>query len=200
VAPTQAVILPIWGRKDADRGAVRDAADRVRRMLLDAGLRVEVDWSEEKQIGWKHNEWTLKGVPVRIELGPRDVTDEQAVLVRRDDPNPRPEKKAVPWSGLASALSETLASIQSNLYERAAALRTAKTTSVETFDELRAIVEGPRGFISAHWCGSAACEATVKEQTGATIRCLPQNAPQEDGRCIVDGQPSTARVLFARAY
>src|SRR5918995_590924 len=131
----EAVMLPIWGRKDADRGAVRDAADRVRRMLLDAGLRVEVDWSEEKQIGWKHNEWTLKGVPVRIELGPRDVADEQAVLVRRDDPNPRPEKKAVPWSGLASALSETLSSIQSNLYERAVALRTAKTTSVETFDE-----------------------------------------------------------------
>ena len=97
VAPTQAVILPIWGGR---RGgpAIRDAADRCRE-LLDAGPRVEVDWSEEKQIGWKHNEWTLKGVPIRIELGPRDVADEQAVLVRRDDPT-RAEK-AVAWSALA---------------------------------------------------------------------------------------------------
>ena len=106
VAPTQAVILPIWGRKPEERPAIRDAADRLRRELLDAGLRVEVDWSEEKQIGWKHNEWTLKGVPIRIELGPRDIADEQAVLVRRDDPNPRPEKRSVAWSALADELSD----------------------------------------------------------------------------------------------
>jgi prolyl-tRNA synthetase len=200
VAPTQAVILPIWGRKPEERPAIREAADRLRRSLLDAGLRVEVDWSEEKQIGWKHNEWTLKGVPVRIELGPRDVADEQAVMVRRDDPNPRPEKRAVAWSGMAAALRETLDSIQANLFERAAALRTAKTTSVSTFEELSAIVDGSRGFINAHWCGSAECEATIKTETGATIRCLPLNAPAEDGQCIVDGRPSAARVVFARAY
>ncbi|MGE3272458.1 MAG: proline--tRNA ligase [Chloroflexota bacterium] len=200
VAPTQAVILPIWGRKDDDRNLVKDAADRLRRELLDAGLRVEVDWSEEKQIGWKHNEWTLKGVPVRIELGPRDVANEQAVLVRRDDPNPRPEKRSVSWAGLAAELRTTLDAIQANLYQRALDLRTAKTQTVDTLEELAAIVEGPRGFIRAHWCGDGACEATVKEQTGATIRCLPLNEPREDGRCIVDGRPSTARVLFARAY
>src|SRR5262249_18725373 len=103
-------------------------------------------------------------------------------------------------SGLASALSETLSSIQANLFARAAEMRTAKTTNVETFDELQAIVEGPRGFINAHWCGSPECEATIKERTGATIRCLPLEAPRDDGRCIVDGRPSMARVLFARAY
>jgi prolyl-tRNA synthetase len=139
-------------------------------------------------------------VPVRIELGPRDVADEQAVLVRRDDPNPRPEKKAVHWSGLSSALSETLSAIQANLFARAAAMRTEKTHSVESLDELRAIVDGSRGFISAHWCGAAECETTVKNQTGATIRCLPLEAAREDGRCIVDERPSAARVLFARAY
>ena len=200
VAPTQAVILPIWGRKPEERPAIRDAADRLRRELLDAGLRVEVDWSEEKQIGWKHNEWTLKGVPIRIELGPRDISDEQAVLVRRDDPNPRPEKRSVAWSALADELKTTLDAIQANLFERAAALRTAKTTNVESFEELSAILEGPRGFMNAHWCGAPECEATIKEKTGATIRCLPLKAPAEDGRCIVDGRPSAARVLFARAY
>ena len=201
VAPIQAVVLPIWGRKDADRGAVRDAADKVRKTLRDAGLRVEVDWSEEKQIGWKHNEWTLKGVPIRIELGPRDVADEQAVLVRRDDPNPgRPEKRPVPWAGLADTLRQTLDAIQANLYARAVAQREAMTRTADSFDEFRAIVEGPRGFIRAHWCGSPECEAQIKDQTSATIRCLPLDAPAEDGACIVDGRPSKARVLFARAY
>jgi prolyl-tRNA synthetase len=97
-------------------------------------------------------------------------------------------------------LRETLDSIQASLYERAAAVRTAKTKDVETFEELSAIIEESRGFINAHWCGSAACEATVKERTGATIRCLPLGASAEDGPCIVDGRPSAARVVFARAY
>ncbi|MCC6177821.1 MAG: proline--tRNA ligase [Chloroflexi bacterium] len=201
VAPTQAVILPIWGRKDADRGAVRDAADHVRRLLVDAGIRVEVDWSEEKQIGWKHNEWTLKGVPIRIEIGPRDVADEQAVLVRRDDPNPgRPEKRAVGWSALAEEVRATLDAIQQNLYRRALAAQHANTHDANSFEELATIMEGPRGFIRAHWCGSADCEATIKERTGATIRCLPLDAPREEAACIVDGRPSTMRVIFARAY
>jgi prolyl-tRNA synthetase len=201
VAPVQAVILPIWGRKDDDKERVREAADRVLRQLRDAGLRVEVDWSEEKQIGWKHNEWTLKGVPVRIELGPRDVADQQAVLVRRDDQNPgRPEKRPVPWADLATELRVTLDAIQKNLYDRAAAMRTETSHTVDTLDDLQAVVDGPRGFIRAHWCGRSECEATVKDRTGATIRCLPLHAEREDGQCIVDGRPSEARVLFARAY
>jgi prolyl-tRNA synthetase len=200
VAPTQAVILPIWGRKDADRGAVREAAERLRRELA-AEFRVEVDWSEEKQIGWKHNEWTLKGVPIRIEVGPRDVENGQAVVVRRDDPNPgRPAKQAVGWGALAVTLRETLDAVQANLFRRALALRDANTRTADTVDELAEIMERSRGFIRAHWCGSPACEATVKERTGATIRCLPLDAPREAGACIVDGRPSQARVLFARAY
>jgi prolyl-tRNA synthetase len=200
VAPTQAVILPIWGRKDADRGAVREACESLRKQLADRFL-VEVDWSEEKQIGWKHNEWTLKGVPVRIEVGPRDVADRQAVLVRRDDPNMgKPEKRAVSWDGLADALGETLDAIQANLFARALAHREANTHVVDSLDELARIIEGPRGFIRAHWCGAPECEAAVKERTGATIRCLPLDAPEEEGRCIVDGRPSRMRVLFARAY
>ena len=200
VAPVQVIILPIWGGKDADLGAVRDAAAHLQRELA-ATVRVEVDWSEEKQIGWKHNEWTLRGVPVRLELGPRDVAAEQAVLVRRDDPNTgRPEKRSVPWSGLSSALKETLESIQANLFRRAAELRDAETRATDTLDEFARIMEGPRGFIRAHWCGSPTCEGQIKEQTGATIRCLPLAAPAEDGPCIVDSRPSHARALFARAY
>jgi prolyl-tRNA synthetase len=128
------------------------------------------------------------------------VADEQAVLVRRDDPNPRPAKRPVAWSALADTVRDTLDEVQANLFARALALRQAKTTTVATFDELAAIIDGPRGFVQAHWCGSEACEATIKGRTGATIRCLPLDAAHEDGRCVVDGQPSTARALFARAY
>jgi prolyl-tRNA synthetase len=123
------------------------------------------------------------------------------VLVRRDDPNPgRPEKRSVAWSSVADDLRETLDAIQANLFARASAQREVMTHTVETFDELRAIIEGPRGFIRAHWCGDPVCEAKIKADTGATIRCLPLSEPAEAGHCIVDGRPSTARVLFARAY
>lgn len=200
VAPTHAVILPIWGRKDADRGAVREACEALRRQLAER-FSVEVDWSEEKQIGWKHNEWTLKGVPLRIEVGPRDVAEQQAVIVRRDDPNPgKPERRSAPWAGLTDVVSETLDAIQANLFARAVANREANTRTADSFEQLAEIMDGPRGFIRAHWCGLGACEATVKEKTGATIRCLPLNEPAEDGQCVVDGRPSQARVLFARAY
>jgi len=200
VAPIQVVILPIWGGKDSNRGAVRDAAERLRRELSEA-VRVEVDWSEDKQIGWKHNEWTMRGVPIRLELGPRDIASEQAVLVRRDDPNTgRPEKRTVPWSSLVSTIVETLDAVQSGLFKRAVEMRRAQSRTASTLDEFAQIMDGPRGFIHAHWCGAMVCEARIKEKTGATIRCLPLDAPAEVGACIVDGRPSHARALFARAY
>ncbi len=200
VAPVQVAILPIWGGKGADRGAVRDAAERLQRELSNT-TRVEVDWSEEKQIGWKHNEWTLRGVPIRLELGPRDIASEQAILVRRDDPNiGRPEKRAVPWTSLAGTIGRTLEDAQSGLFKRALAAREAQTRISNTLDEFTQIMDGPRGFIRAHWCGAAVCEARIKEKTGATIRCLPLDEPAEEGTCIVDGRSSYARALFARAY
>ncbi|HYU20601.1 MAG TPA: proline--tRNA ligase [Chloroflexota bacterium] len=201
VAPIQVVILPIWGRKDADRAAIRDATVRLQRELAAANYRVEVDSSEEKQIGWKHNEWTLRGVPIRLELGPRDVAQEQVVLVRRDDPNPgRPEKRSVGWGQIAQDLGETLDAIQANLFDRAARLRDAQTRSADSLEAFAAVVDSSRGFIWAHWCGSDACEATIKDRTGATIRCLPLEPKGKRGACIVDGRRSESRALFARAY
>jgi prolyl-tRNA synthetase len=200
MAPIQVVILPIWGRSDDDRESVRTAVERLRAQLM-GEFRVEVDWSEEKQIGWKHNEWTLRGAPVRLEIGPRDVRDGNVVVVRRDDPNPgRPAKSSVSVDALNAVLRDVLADIQSNLYARALAYREANTTSADSFEALRATMEGARGFIRAHWCGGGECEATVKDQTGATIRCIPTDAIPEDGACIVCGSASHRRVLFARAY
>ncbi|MFN8522002.1 MAG: proline--tRNA ligase [Chloroflexota bacterium] len=200
VAPTQVVILPIFGRTDADKALVSEACARLKAQLS-ADFRVEVDWSEEKQIGWKHNEWTLRGVPIRLEVGPRDVAGENAVLVRRDDANPgRPEKRSVTWSALNGEVGQVLDAIQGNLFERACRYRAAMTRSADSFDELAEIMEGPRGFIQAHWCGKGECEERIKDRTGATIRCLPLAAPAEAGACIVDGWPSSSRALFARAY
>jgi prolyl-tRNA synthetase len=200
VAPVQAVILPVWRGDDEERARVRDAAARLRRELSDR-FRVEVDWSEEKTIGWKHNEWTLRGAPLRIELGPRDVAQEQAVLVRRDDPNlSRPDKRTVPWGVLSGEIGTTLESIQRGLFDTASEMRARETRDADTLDQFAEIMEGPRGFIRAHWCGRESCEAAVKDRTGATIRCLPLAAAPEPGACVVDGSPSEGRALFARAY
>jgi prolyl-tRNA synthetase len=200
VAPTQAVILPVWRGDESERAVVREAAERLQKELSDR-YRVEVDWSEEKTIGWKHNEWTMRGVPIRMELGPRDVAQQQAVLVRRDDANAnRPEKRSVTWADLGEEVGTTLEAIQANLFDQARQFRDAETRTTDSLDELADIMEGPRGFIRAHWCGSAECEARVKDRTGATIRCIPLGAPAEAGGCIVDGRPSETRVYFARSY
>jgi prolyl-tRNA synthetase len=200
VAPTQVVILPVWRGDESERAVVREAAKRLQKELSDR-FRVEVDWSEEKTIGWKHNEWTMRGVPIRMELGPRDVAQQQAVLVRRDDPDAnRPEKRSASWAELGEEVGATLDAIQANLFERARQFRDAETRMTDSLDELADIMEGPRGFIRAHWCGSPDCEARVKDRTGATIRCIPLGAPAEAGRCVVDGRPSQTRVYFARAY
>lgn len=200
VAPVQVAILPVWRGDEAERAVVREAAERLRRELA-RRFRVEVDWSEEKTIGWKHNEWTMKGAPLRIELGPRDVAQEQAVLVRRDDQNlKRPEKRPVSWGALADEVGATLDAIQLNLFETARQFRDRETRNADTLDQMQEIMEGRRGFIQAHWCGKDACEATVRERTGATIRCLPLDAVGGPGTCVVDGTPSGAPALFARAY
>jgi prolyl-tRNA synthetase len=193
VAPIQAIIIPIPG-KGADEQGVDEAVEAARRQLA-ARFRVEVDRSE-KTPGWKFNEWELRGVPVRVEIGPRDVRSRQAVVVRRDTR----EKRAVPLEGLADAVGETLEALGRDLFERARSFRDSRISRVATLAELQQALRERPGFVLAHWCGSPACEAAVKEQTGATIRCIPFGEPEEEGRCLVDGQPSRRRALFARAY
>ncbi len=193
IAPIQAIIIPIPG-KSADDQAIRDAVEQARQSLAER-FRVEVDLSE-KTPGWKYSEWELRGVPLRIEIGPRDVRANQAVLVRRDTR----EKQPVPLPGLATAVGETLDRVQDNLFARARAFLESRISRADTLADFQRALQEQPGFILAHWCGSPECEATIKAQTGATIRCIPFREPEETGTCIVDGRPSRKRALFARAY
>ena len=158
-------------------------------------LRWKVDWREESP-GFKFNHWELRGVPFRLEIGPRDVAAGQAVLVKRVDRS----KETLPIDALAAELPERLAAYQAELFQRALDFRTENTHLVDTYDDFKAALEGDGGFLMAPWCGDAACEKQVNADTGATIRVIPFDSPDEPGACLVDGRPSERRVLFARAY
>ncbi len=198
VAPVQVVVVPIF-RSEADRVAVAGAIERFEAALASTAegraVRVEVDWREESP-GFKYNHWELRGVPFRVEIGPRDVAAGQGMLVRRVDRS----KEAVPLERLAAELPLRLAGYQQELFQRALDFRDANTHHVDTYDELKRVLDEEGGFIWAHWCGSAACEKQVNADTGATIRNIPFDTRREDGRCLVDGAPSECRVVFARAY
>ncbi len=199
VAPIQVVIVPIW-RSDEELALVRETVERVQRALCGV-VRLEADWSDQRP-GWKFNEWELRGVPIRLEIGPRDARAGSATVVRQDtrcEPG-GPIKESVPLDGLARRLPELLQEIQAAMFQRALAFREARTRSVDTLEEFAASLAAERGFLRAHWCGDRACELRIKEQTGATLRCMPLDAPPEAGQCIVCSRPSNARVVFARAY
>jgi prolyl-tRNA synthetase len=199
VAPTQVVVVPIF-RKEEDRVAVAGAIEKLEASLAEVQtvsgpLRLKVDWREETP-GYKYNHWELRGVPFRLEIGPRDVADDAAMLVRRLDR----AKESLPMASLAEALPARLVQYQADLFERALRFREENTFSVDTLDEMREVLDGSGGFLMAPWCGSAECEKAVSGQTGATIRVVPFDSPDEAGRCIVDGAASERRVLFARSY
>ena len=192
VAPIQAVIVPIIFKKNKE--TVLSAA----RALHDAlGRRdIELDDREEYSAGYKFNHWELCGVPVRIELGPRDVEAGQAVLVRRDTG----EKTAVPLDGIADALPALLADIQSSLFQRAKAFLVENTASLTDYDDFMAAVrDGATGMIKVPWCGETACEEAIKDETGATSACIPFGETAE-GYCIYCGKPATTVVYFAKHY
>lgn len=195
LAPIQAVVVPIW-RDEGERAVVLEAAMRVR-AALEPGVRLKVDDRDEVSPGWKFNDWEMRGVPLRIEVGPRDVAQGRVTLARRDRPG-KEGKTIVPMEGLAGAVQELMAEIQANLYRRAQAFRDEHTQYVEDFESLRAAVAD--GFAYAWWCGSAECEAKVKEETTATIRCIPLDQEGGQGGCVVCGGRSEARAVFGRAY
>jgi prolyl-tRNA synthetase len=199
VAPVQVVVVPIF-RSEDDRVAVAGAIDGVERALADVqtrsgALRLKVDWREGTP-GFKFNHWELRGVPLRLEIGPRDVAAGQATVVRRLDR----AKEAVPLEALAADLPRRLEAYQADVFARALAFRDANTRSVDTLGEMREILDAEGGFLMAPWCGSADCERTVSAETGASIRVIPFDSPDETGACVADGRPSERRVLFARAY
>ena len=198
VAPVQVVVVPIF-RTEEERVRVAGAVDGILRAVSDSpsgqAVRLEVDWRDVSP-GFKFNHWELRGVPFRLEIGPRDVAAEQAVLVKRVDRS----KEAVPLAALVGELAGRLDGYQAELFGRALDFREANTRRVDTYAEFRATLEEYGGFILAPWCGNGACERQISEETGATIRVIPTDAPAEPGACLIDGRPSDRRALFARAY
>jgi prolyl-tRNA synthetase len=197
VAPIQAVIVPIW-RKETEREAVAALVGEVERSLRAAGIRVKADWREERP-GFKYNDWELRGVPVRIEIGPRDAQSGQVVLVPRTD---RAAKRTVGKDGVAQSVRDLLDQIQAALYDAALAFRRGRTYTVSDFEELKAVMadRARLGFAEGWWCGDAACEATIKAETQATLRCMPLEQPGGSGACIGCGRPGSTWAVFAKAY
>ena len=193
IAPVQAIIVPIIF--DETKDLVLTRVDQLLKSLSD-GLRVEADARDEYTPGWKFSEWELKGVPIRIEVGPRDVRNEQVVLVRRDTR----EKKVVKEADLRDEMERNLADIQAGLFRRAKEFRDKNTFEVKSFEEFESIMNGDRGFIRANWCGSADCENIIKERTSATIRCIPLEGSSPTGECVFCGKEGRYLVYFAKAY
>ena len=196
LAPTQVVIVPIY-KSDEEKAQVFDAARKAREALVVAGIRVRTDEREGTSPGFKFNDWEMRGVPLRIEIGPKDVAKGTVVLARRDKPG-REGKSFVPQEGLAASAAKALDDIQSALLVRARAFRDAHTQEPKNYEEFKAAVQ--TGFASAFWCGNSDCEARIKEETKATLRCIPLAQPPGQGVCILCGQPSAEKGIFGRAY
>jgi prolyl-tRNA synthetase len=198
LAPIQVIIVPIWKSGDVDEKArVLEGVERIKRALGER-VRFEVDAREEYSPGWRFNEWELRGVPLRIEIGPKDLQKNQVVLARRDTR----EKLSISQDQLAERVPLLLDQIQKNLFERAKRFRDENTVELSDYAQLREFMEGEgsRGFVRAYWCGSRECEAKIKEETRATTRCIPFEQPRSPGRCIYCGQDATEQAIFAKAY
>jgi prolyl-tRNA synthetase len=193
IAPHQAVIVPIF--RDEDRAAVLEAADAVAGELRGAGVRVRVDDRAEVRPGFKFHEWELKGVPVRIELGARDLSAGTATVVRRDTG----AKEQVPLAGVTTFIVGLLDAIQASLFRDALDFREQRTLRDPGYDELVDYLRGSGGFVSTPWCGRPECEARIKDDCAATIRCLPL-ADEPGGACVCCGRPGVTRATWAQAY
>ncbi|HTY64918.1 MAG TPA: proline--tRNA ligase [Acidobacteriota bacterium] len=196
LAPHQAVIVPIY-KNDEERSQVMQAAQRIKAELAAANIRIILDEREGSSPGFKFNDWEMRGVPLRIEIGPKDVQKNSVVLARRDKPG-KEGKSFVSQAGLAEAVAQTLDSIQKALYARALNFREANTSNPRDYQEFQAAVE--KGFAYSSWCGSAECEKSIKEGTKATLRCIPLGQSGESGTCICCGKPAKAKAYFAKAY
>jgi prolyl-tRNA synthetase len=196
LAPIQAVIEPIF-KKEEEKEKVMEVADRIFMELKEAGIRVKMDDRDNVSSGFKFNDWEMRGVPIRVEIGPKDVEKESVALARRDRPG-REGKSFVPQAGLAGTLSGLLVEIQSALLKRATEFRDANIHKPKDYDDLMNIVKD--GWAFAYWCESTECETKVKEDTKATTRNIPLDQPDGEGTCIVCGRPAKRKVYFAKAY
>ena len=195
LAPNQVVIVPIY-RSEEQFDLVSDVAKEVMKELRAKGIRVKFDNRDTHKPGWKFNEYELKGVPVRLAIGPRDVENGTLELARRDTLT----KETISRNDVVTTVVELMDEIQSNLYNKAVDYRSKNTTEVNSYDEFKEVLNSKGGFILAHWDGTSGTEEKIKNETKATIRCIPLDAKEELGSCMVTGKPSTKKVLFAKAY
>lgn len=195
LAPFQVVIVPIY-RKEEQLATISEKVDEIIAKLKAKGISVKYDDRDTRKPGWKFAEYELKGVPVRLAIGPRDLENGTVEVARRDTL----EKNTTQLEGIEDYVENLLEAIQNNIYQKAYDFRAANTTKVDTWEEFKEVLNNKGGFISAHWDGTAETEDQIKNETKATIRCMPLEYEEEEGKCIYSGKPSKRRVLFALAY
>ncbi|HET9400523.1 MAG TPA: proline--tRNA ligase [Candidatus Acidoferrales bacterium] len=196
LAPYQVVIVPIF-KTDEERSQTVEAARKLKVELIAANYRVITDEREGFSPGFKFNDWEMRGVPLRIELGPKDLAKQSVMLARRDKPG-RDGKSPAAMAGIAETVGKMLAEIQSSLHAKALEFRKSRTRDVTDYNEFKQAVEN--GFAFAFWCGDSACEAKIKEETKATMRCIPLDQPAASGKCVLCNKDAKERGIFARAY
>lgn len=195
LAPTQVVIIPIY--RSADQlPTISEKANEIKRKLEAKGISVKYDDRDSFKPGWKFNEYEFKGVPVRIAIGPRDIENGTVEVARRDTL----EKEVYQITDIENKIENLLDAIQNNLFTKALSFRQNNTRKADTWEEFNKILDQEGGFILAHWDGTPETEEAIKEKAKATIRCIPFDAPEEEGKCIFSGKPSKRRVVFARSY
>ena len=195
MAPIQVVIVPIF-KSDEEFDRISIVANDLVSQFKKLNVSVKFDSRTTQKPGFKFAEWELKGVPVRIAIGPKDLENGTFEVARRDTLS----KEVKSADGIARYISDLLIEIQSDLFNKALNYRDSHITEVENFDEFKSVLENKTGFVSAHWDGTAATEEKIKDLTKATIRCIPLDRKEEAGSCIFTGNPSVGRVLFAKAY
>ena len=208
LAPIHVVICPL-GKNPEEQNASVAAAEKLAQNLTALPrdefygyepITVKIDREFDKSPGFRFNEWELKGVPVRVELGPKDIAANACVLARRDQPGKDGKQFGIPLAEAAGKIDILLREIQKNLFEKARAFRDANMHKVDSYDDFKEKIEQPGGFFLAHWDGTRETEERIAEETKATIRCIPFNLPKEEGKCMVTGKPSAQRVVFAKSY
>jgi prolyl-tRNA synthetase len=195
IAPMQVVIVPIY-KDDVQLGMISEKVGTIVSELKDLGISVKYDKEDNVRPGWKFAEYEMKGVPVRLAIGSRDLANNTVEVARRDTK----EKMTVSLDGISFYIKTLLEEIQENLFERARTYRDSHITPANSWEEFVSLLDTNGGFISAHWDGTPETEDSIKEATKATIRCIPFDGEGEKGNCIFSGKPSNKRVLFARAY
>ncbi|MBS1670284.1 MAG: proline--tRNA ligase, partial [Bacteroidetes bacterium] len=195
IAPLQVVIVPIY-KGDEEKGIVNNKVQELLKQFKNLGIRVKYDDNDNARPGWKFAEYEMKGVPVRIAIGTRDLSNNVVEVARRDTK----QKTSVDINGIVFYVKELLEEIQLHMFNTAKKYRDEHITKVDDWNEFINVLDTKAGFVAAHWDGTAETEEKIKELTKATIRCIPLNNQQENGKCILTGNPSKERVLFARAY